>query len=337
MKILVTGCAGFIGMHTSISLLKEGHEVVGIDNLNAYYDVFLKKSRLKILKQYNSFLFFEENIANKSELKKIFSTTKPTRVVHLAAQAGVRYSFKNPYAYVESNFEGFVNILEECKQHQVDHFVFASSSNVYGSNTKIPFKENDNVDHPLSLYGATKKGNELIAHTYSSLFKIPCTGLRFFSVYGPWGRPDMALFIFTKSIIEKKPIEVYNSGNLKRDFTYIDDIVQSLVKVIKKPAKPHPSFDSKNPQPSISDSPYRIFNLGNGNPVNLLKFIEHIEVTLKIKAKKINKPMQQGDVLSTFSDTTALNEWIGFKPNTSIEDGIEKFVSWYKEFYSIKL
>ncbi len=335
MPTLVTGAAGFIGFNLSLSLLKNGEEVIGLDNLNNYYDPKLKESRLKILNSFNKnlFRFIKGDLEDKELLKAIFSEYAPKVVVNLAAQAGVRYSLKNPYAYVNSNIVGFINLLEECRSNQIDHLVYASSSSVYGGNTKMPFLEKQNVDHPISLYAASKKSNELMAHSYSHLFDIPTTGLRFFTVYGPWGRPDMALFIFTKCIISNKPIKIFNNGNMIRDFTYIDDIIESVRRVIKKPPLKNDSFDLNKLEPDISWAPYRIFNIGNSNPTPLMDFIFALENKLGKKAIKEYLPIQPGDVPRTESDTKSLEKWINFKPNTSVEDGISKFVDWYKEFY----
>lgn len=335
MTIMVTGAAGFIGMHVSKKLLEEGYEVIGVDNLNAYYDVNLKLERLSILEQFPNFRFHKIDLSDKNQLNGLVLPTKPQRIIHLAAQAGVRYSLINPHAYIESNITGFLNILEFSKNCKVEHLVYASSSSVYGGNTKLPFSELDNVDHPVSLYAATKKANELFAHTYSHLYNLPTTGLRFFTVYGPWGRPDMALFAFTKSIIEKKPIDVYNDGKMLRDFTYVDDIVEAIIKVTEKTATSNENFDSKNPNASSSFCPYRVFNIGNNSPVHLMDYISELEFILGIKAEKNFMPMQPGDVTSTEADTTKLFEWIGFKPATTINKGISSFVHWYKDYYKI--
>ena len=339
MKILVTGAAGFIGFHLTKRLLNEGFEVIGLDDLNSYYDPSLKAARLEVLKITANKLkarmpFFQEKMENFDELKNIFSDNRPDYVVNLAAQAGVRYSLTNPSAYIQSNLVGFSNILECCREFKIKHLVYASSSSVYGGNTNTPFRETDSVDHPVSLYAASKKSNELMAHTYSHLFDLPTTGLRFFTVYGPWGRPDMALFLFTKNILNGESIEVFNNGEMVRDFTYIDDIVEGVFRVIKKPAKKNLEFDTDKPNPAISWAPYQIFNIGNSNPIQLMSYIEAIERALNIKAKLKMMPMQPGDVSYTYADTEALFDYIGFKPRTSIEDGISSFVSWYKEFYS---
>lgn len=335
MKVLVTGCAGFIGMHTALSLLKNGVEVVGVDNLNDYYDVNLKKARLAQLIEQPQFKFYKSDIGDKSMMQSLFEQETPNKVVHLAAQAGVRYSLINPHAYIDSNIQGFMNVLEGCRAHDIEHLMYASSSSVYGSNTNLPFDESQNIDHPISLYAATKKANELMAHAYSHLFRLPTTGLRFFTVYGPWGRPDMALFKFTKAILQNKPIEIYNQGNMVRDFTYIDDIVQGILLITHKPASSHCDFDAQKPNPAISDAPYRIFNIGNNNPVSLMFYIEALEQALGMQAIKHYLPMQAGDVPATASNTDALQEWVGFKPNTSISTGIHNFVNWYKSYYSV--
>lgn len=344
-RVLVTGAAGFIGFHLAGRLLKEGGRVVGVDNLNAYYDVNLKKARLAILKKYDNFTFHKIDIANRRAMEGLFSGkgepaegksgTGFTIVVHLAAQAGVRYSITNPYAYIDSNVVGFLNVLEGCRHHKVKHLVYASSSSVYGANTKMPFSIHHNIDHPVSLYAATKKADELMAHTYSSLYKVPTTGLRFFTVYGPWGRPDMALFLFTKAILEGKPIDVFNYGKMQRDFTYIDDIVEGVVRVMKKIPKPDESWSGHAPDPGTSYAPYRVYNIGNNNPVELLVFIEAIERCLGRKAKKRLLPLQPGDVPATFADVDDLMHDVGFKPATSIEDGIRQFVTWYREYYRL--
>ncbi len=335
MAILVTGAAGFIGFHLCERLLIEGHKVVGIDNLNAYYDVDLKNSRLKELSKVsnNSFHFFKKNIEDKDSLSNIFNNFKIDVVLHLAAQAGVRYSIENPSVYISSNLVGFANILENCRSNNINHLIYASSSSVYGGNKKYPFNEDQSVDHPVSLYAATKKANELMAHTYSHLYNIPTTGLRFFTVYGPWGRPDMALFLFTKSILENSPIKVFNHGKMIRDFTYIDDIVESLIRLIKKPATPDKDFKKTEPISSKSWAPYRIFNIGNSNPTPLMDFIKAIEENLGINARKEFIEMQPGDVPMTSSDTSSLEDWIGFKPNTTVNEGIAKFIGWYKNYY----
>jgi len=339
MNILVTGCAGFIGYHLSNKLIENNHTVYGLDNLNDYYDVNLKQARIdnlkNIIKNKNSFIFIEGDLKNKEDLKKVFCLSKPNIVINLAAQAGVRYSIENPSVYIESNILGFGNLLEFCREYQIEHLLYASSSSVYGGNKNLPLKEEDNVDHPLSLYGATKKSNELMAHSYSHLFDLPTTGLRFFTVYGPWGRPDMALFLFTKAILNKKPINIFNNGDMIRDFTYVDDVVESISKlVLKKPLRNN-GYDYLNPKANKSWAPYRIFNIGNSNPVNLMEYIVTLENELGIKAIKNFMPMQDGDVQSTASFTKDLEDYIGYRPNTTIEEGISKFVYWYKSFYKI--
>ena len=332
---LVSGAAGFIGMSVCLNLLKRGDFVIGIDNINDYYDISIKNDRLFNLSLYKNFSFFKLDITDHNILDKIFTEFKPDFVIHLAAQAGVRYSLSNPHIFIHSNILGFTNILESCRHHQVSHLVYASSSSVYGSNTAMPFSEHDNVDHPISLYAATKKSNELLAHTYSHLFQLPTTGLRFFTVYGPWGRPDMALFLFTKSIISGLPINVFNNGDMLRDFTYIDDIVEGIIRVAEKPALPNASFQTNKPDPATSSAPYRIFNIGNNNPTPLLHYILALEKSLGLTAHKIFHPMQPGDVQSTFANTDELNDWVGFKPNTPIELGVSKFVDWYRSYYHI--
>ncbi len=339
MTILITGIAGFIGFHTAKKLIEKNIPVIGIDNLNDYYDVNLKKSRLdelyKITASNKEMFFFEKgDISESSIISKIFEEYEPSVVINLAAQAGVRYSIKNPSSYVQSNLVGFANILEYSKKYKVKHLIYASSSSVYGGNKKMPFSEDCCVDHPLSIYGATKKSNELMAHSYSHLFNLPVTGLRFFTVYCPWGRPDMALFLFTKAIINNEEIEVFNYGNMERDFTYIDDIVQSIYLLITKPPKENNNFDKLQPNPSKSWAPYRIFNIGNSKPVQLIEYIEAIEKALNKKSKKKLLPMQPGDVSKTFANTKELESWIGFKPQTSIQEGIDNFVKWYLNFYS---
>ncbi len=333
-KILVTGAAGFIGYHLTKRLLQEGHEVTGVDNLNTYYDVTLKEARLKQIRDLAGFTFVKEDLHNAEAIKKVFSGGHFEVVVNLAAQAGVRYSLVNPAAYIDSNITGFLNILEGCRHYGVKNLIYASSSSVYGANTKMPFSIHDNVNHPISLYAATKKSNELMAHTYSSLFQIPTTGLRFFTVYGPWGRPDMALFLFTKAIIEGTPIDVFNFGKMKRDFTYIDDIVEGVARLVHLPAAPNAEWSGTTPDPSSSYAPYKIYNIGNNRPVELLKFIEVLEENIGKKAVKNFLPIQQGDVEATFADINDLMNDVGYKPATSIETGIKNFVEWYKSFYS---
>jgi len=333
MKILVTGVAGFIGMHSAKKLLDDGHEVIGIDNLNDYYDVTLKEDRLKLLEGYKNFRFLKLDIKDQKDVADLFKKESPQRVLHLAAQAGVRYSIQNPYVYIDSNIQGFINILEGCRAIKTEHLVFASSSSVYGGNTKVPFSEHDNVDHPVSLYAATKKANELMAHTYSHLYQIPTTGLRFFTVYGPWGRPDMSPMLFTKAILADEPIQVFNHGDMMRDFTYIDDIVASVNETLFKTATPNRNFDGQHPDPATSHAPYRIFNIGNSHPVPLMQFIETIEDALGKKAIKKMMGMQAGDIKITSADTSELNQWVNFKPNTSIKEGVTRFIDWYKTYY----
>ena len=337
-NILVTGAAGFIGAAVSLQLLRKGFNVIGVDNLNNYYDVKLKLKRIDLIKK-NSFNlpsnweFAKCDIANKKILDKIFDQFKPSIVINLAAQAGVRHSINNPSEYIHSNLIGFSNILETCRKTKIKNFIYASSSSVYGGNSNLPFCENDGVNHPISLYAATKKSNELLAHSYSHLYGIPSTALRFFTVYGPWGRPDMAPMIFAKAILSKTPIEVFNFGNMKRDFTYIDDVVDAVVSCCTKPAIADPNFDSKAPNPSTSFSPHRIFNVGNSKPVKLLNFIELLENALGVKAIKILKPIEMGDVKETYANSQLLEDWIKFKPKVSIENGIKLFAKWYLEYY----
>ncbi len=334
-KVLVTGAAGFIGFHLSKRLLKEGYRVTGLDNLNDYYDVTLKRSRLAILENIPEFSYEKIDLADKKNIDRLFQSEKFDHVVNLAAQAGVRYSLKNPYAYIDSNITGFLNILEACRFNPVKHLIFASSSSVYGANTRMPFSIHHNVDHPISLYAASKKSNELMAHTYASLYKIPVTGLRFFTVYGPWGRPDMALFLFTRAILEGKPIDVYNHGKMKRDFTYVDDIVEGIVRLIPHIPGPDPSWSGDRPDPSSSFAPYRIYNIGNNRPVELMTFIETIEKHLGKMAEKNFMDIQQGDVPATYADVDDLMKDVGFSPGTSIDYGIGKFVEWYREYYGV--
>ena len=340
MSILVTGSAGFIGFHLSKELLKKGINVIGYDNLNDYYDKGLKEARhqelIKISSELSSeFSFVKGNLEDRQLLTDTFKAYKPEKVVNLAGQAGVRYSIENPSSYIDSNIVGFGNILEECRNNHITHLVYASSSSVYGGNSNMPFSEKHGVDHPVSLYAASKKANELMAHTYSHLYGLPCTGLRFFTVYGPWGRPDMAPMIFAKAILNNEPIKIFNNGNMIRDFTYIDDIVESLVRVINKTATSDNDFDKLDPNPSTSWSPHRVFNIGNSNPVELMEFISAIEDSIGSKANKNYMPMQPGDVIATSADTKLLEEWIDFKPKTSIHVGVKKFVEWYREFYQI--
>jgi UDP-glucuronate 4-epimerase len=334
--ILVTGAAGFIGFHLTRRLLAGGMEVTGLDSLNDYYDVNLKKSRLDLLRTDPRFRFVQIDLKNKDEVDGLFQKHHFECVINLAAQAGVRYSLTHPYAYLDSNLTGFLNILEACRHFQAGHLIFASSSSVYGASKKMPFSTHDNVDHPLALYAASKKSNELMAHAYSHLYKIPVTGLRFFTVYGPYGRPDMALFIFTKAILEGRPIDVYNFGKMKRDFTYVDDIVEGIVKLIPKVPAGNKDWNPRQPDPSSSFAPYRIFNIGNNQPVELLEFIEVLEEKLGRKAVKNFLPLQDGDVEETYADITDLEQVTGFRPSTSIDEGIGKFVTWYREYYKIK-
>ncbi|MCX5725118.1 MAG: NAD-dependent epimerase [Nitrospirae bacterium] len=333
--ILVTGVAGFIGFHTALRLLERGEKVIGLDNVNDYYDVRLKKARLAKLKPFKQFIFTKTDLASRVKMRKLFAEQPIAKVVHLAAQAGVRYSLVNPHAYTDSNIEGFLNVLEGCRHAKVQHLVYASSSSVYGGNTQMPFSIHDNVDHPVSLYAASKKANELMAHCYAHLYRIPCTGLRFFTVYGPWGRPDMALFIFTKAILEGKTIEVYNHGKMRRDFTYVDDIIEGVIRTLDRPARPNPAWSGDKPDPGTSSAPARIYNIGNHQPVELLRFIEVLERTIGKKAKKKLLPIQPGDVPATYADIQDLSRDVGFKPATPIEVGIPRFVQWYREFYKV--
>ncbi len=347
-KVLVTGTAGFIGFHTALKLLNEGYCVTGIDNINDYYDVNLKYGRLdesgikkeKIQQnksvqstRFDKYDFYQMNLADTESIDQLFKRHKFDYVIHLAAQAGVRYSLENPHTYIDSNIKGFLNILEACRNYQPKHLLYASSSSVYGANTKIPFSENDNVDHPVSLYAATKKSNELMAHTYSHLFNIPTTGLRFFTVYGPWGRPDMAIFLFTKAIKEGKPVKVFNRGEMMRDFTYIDDVVEGIYKLLLQPAMPHPAFNTEQPEPSVSMAPYSIYNIGNSGPELLMNFIAAIESALGKKAIQKLMPMQPGDVTRTWADTSSLENRVDYKPSTPISTGVKRFVEWYERFY----
>ncbi len=335
-KILVTGAAGFIGFHLCRQLAARGYEVTGLDNLNDYYDVSLKLDRLKQMSLERNFKPVRLDLADREGVAALFAGGKFEAVVNLAAQAGVRYSLKNPHAYADSNLQGFLNVLEGCRHNGVRHLVFASSSSVYGANTRMPFSVHQNVDHPVSLYAATKKANELMAHTYASLYGLPCTGLRFFTVYGPWGRPDMAYFLFTKAICEGRPIDVFNHGKMERDFTYIDDIIEGVVRVMERPPAPDPGWDRANPDPATSYAPYKIYNIGNNTPVQLLRFIEIIEECLGKKAEKNFLPMQPGDVPATYADIDELVRDAGFKPETPLEEGLKKFVDWYKEYYNVQ-
>lgn len=334
MKILITGAAGFIGSTLAKKLMAKGHEVVGIDNLNDYYDVTLKEDRLK---QIEGMTFYKVDMVEREEINTIFENEKPQVVVNLAAQAGVRYSIENPMAYIDSNIVGFMNVLEASRHNDIKNFIYASSSSVYGANESYPFSVHDNIDHPLSLYAATKKSNELMAHTYSNLYDIPTTGLRFFTVYGPWGRPDMALFKFTKNIIEGKPIDVYNNGDMLRDFTYVEDIVEAISRLVEKPAKRNPEWSGKTPDPATSFAPYEVYNIGNNSPVKLLDFIEAIEEHVGKKAIKNMMPLQPGDVPATYANVDALYNAVDFKPETAIKDGVGEFVKWYVDYYKIKL
>jgi len=336
MKILVTGTAGFIGFHLARRLLARGDEVVGLDNVNDYYDVRLKHARMAQLETEPNFRFIKMDLADRDGIARMFKEERPQRVVNLAAQAGVRYSLTNPHAYIESNLVGFTNILEGCRHNDVEHLVYASSSSVYGANTSMPFSVGDNVDHPLSLYAASKKANELMAHTYSHLYRLPTTGLRFFTVYGPWGRPDMAMFIFTKAILEGRPIDVFNEGRMQRDFTYIDDIVEGVMRVTDSVAAPNPDWNGAEPDPATSKAPYRLYNIGNNNPVQLMYLIGLIEKNLGQTAKKRMLPMQPGDVPATYANVDHLVRDVGFKPATPIEDGVARFIDWYREFYGAR-
>lgn len=333
MKIMVTGTAGFIGNHLALRLLERGDEVIGIDNLNDYYDVNLKIDRLARIKDHAAFTDVRLDIADRAGMEAMFKKYQPQKVVNLAAQAGVRYSLENPHAYIDSNIVGFINILEGCRHNRVEHLVYASSSSVYGANESMPFSVHDNVDHPLSLYAASKKANELMAHTYSNLYRLPTTGLRFFTVYGPWGRPDMALFLFTKAILAGKPIDVFNFGKHRRDFTYIDDIVEGVIRTLDHTAQPNPDWSGVKPDPGTSKAPWRVYNIGNQNPVELLAYIETLERFLGKTAEKNLLPLQPGDVPDTYADVEALVSDVGYKPDTTIEAGIERFVTWYREYY----
>jgi len=333
MKYLVTGAAGFIGFHTAARLLERGDDVIGLDNINSYYDPSLKEARLAQLKGRKGFTFHRLDLADRNAIALLFDTERPKRVIHLAAQAGVRYGRENPDAYIDSNIVGTQSILEGCRSTDVEHLVFASSSSVYGANTAMPFSIHDNVDHPLSLYAATKKANELVAHSYAHLYGLPVTGLRFFTVYGPWGRPDMALFLFTKKILAGEPIDVFNNGHHARDFTYIDDIVEGVVRIADRVAQPNPKWTGDEPDPGTSSAPYRLYNIGNNNPVELMRFIACIEKALGREAKKNFLPLQPGDVPATFADIDDLVADVGYRPSTSIEDGIAKFVDWYRSYY----
>lgn len=335
MRILVTGTAGFIGSTLAIRLLERGDEVIGVDNVNDYYDPTLKEARLARLLSHNNFTEVRMSIEDREGMEALFKKYQPQRVVNLAAQAGVRYSLENPHAYIDANIVGFTNILEGCRHNGVENLVYASSSSVYGANETMPFSVHDNVDHPVSLYAASKKANELMAHTYSHLFNLPTAGLRFFTVYGPWGRPDMALFMFTKNILEGKPIDVFNYGKHRRDFTYIDDIVEGVIRTLDKVAAPNPDWTGANPDSATSKAPYRLYNIGSNSPCELMRYIEIIEECLGKKAEKNLLPLQPGDVPATYADVDALIEDVGYKPSTSIEDGVAKFVEWYRDFYQV--
>lgn len=337
MKVLVTGTAGFIGFHVAQRLCERGDEVIGIDNLNDYYDVNLKKARLQKLTDFANFKFIHLDLAERENMAQLFATHDFQRVIHLGAQAGVRYSIKNPYAYIDSNIIGFLNILEGCRHHQIEHLCYASSSSVYGANESLPFSVHDNVDHPLSLYAATKKANELMAHSYSHLYQLPTTGLRFFTVYGPWGRPDMALFSFTKKILNDEPIDVFNFGNHRRDFTYINDIVEGIIRVHDHIATPNEEWSGESPDPGTSAAPWRVYNIGNSNPVLLLRYIEVLEQCLGKKAKMNLLPLQAGDVPDTFADVEALKKNVGYCPSTPIEVGVKCFVEWYLDYYAVRM
>jgi len=335
MKVLVTGSAGFIGHALSHRLLQRGDEVIGVDNMNDYYDVNLKRARQQNLTGYTDFSFMENSLEDNSAIQRVFEQEKPVKVVNLAAQAGVRYSLKNPHAYVASNIAGFTNILEACRHNAVEHLVYASSSSVYGATTTMPFSVSQSVDHPVSLYAASKKSNELMAHTYSHLFGLPTTGLRFFTVYGPWGCPDMALFIFTRKILAGEPIDVFNFGKHRRDFTYIDDIVEGVIRTLDHTAEPDMQWDSNSPDRATSKAPYRLYNIGSNNPIELLRYIEIIEDCLGLKAQLNLLPMQPGDVPDTYADVSALETDVGYKPTTPVEQGVRQFIEWYKDFYKI--
>jgi UDP-glucuronate 4-epimerase len=332
MSILVTGAAGFIGFYVTQALLARGERVIGFDNLNDYYDVKLKHARLAQIGAHPNFQFIQGDLSDRHTMSALFAQHKPQRVIHLAAQAGVRYSIDHPHAYVDSNLVGFINILEGCRHHEVEHLVYASSSSVYGLNTAMPYSTQHNVDHPISLYAATKKANELMAHSYSHLYRLPTTGLRFFTVYGPWGRPDMAYFKFTQAILAGRPIEVYNHGQMQRDFTYIDDIVEGVLRVFERPPQANPDWNGAQPDPSSSPAPYRLYNIGNHNPVALSRFIDALEAALGRKAEKIMRPMQAGDVPATYADVSDLMHDTGFAPSTSIEEGLQRFAAWYRSY-----
>lgn len=333
MRILVTGAAGFIGYHTAARLLERGHEVIGFDNLNPYYEVSLKEARLARLIPHEGFRFIKADLSDRAAVEATFAEEKPARVIHLAAQAGVRYSIDHPHPYINSNVTGFLHVLEGCRHHGIEHLVYASSSSVYGGNRSLPFRVNDNTDHPFSLYGATKKANELMAHAYAHLYGLPVTGLRFFTVYGPWGRPDMSLFIFTRKILAGEPIPIFNQGKYARDFTYIDDVAEGVVRVLDHVAAPDPAWDAADPDPATSSAPYRLYNMGNNSPVALLDYVAMIEKALDRKAKLEFLPAQPGDVEETYADVEGLKATVGFQPSTPIEEGIQHFVAWYRDYY----
>ncbi len=334
-SVLVTGCAGFIGYHLALRLLREGCTVVGLDNMNPYYDVSLKQARLSQLQDFTPFVFRQVSLEDRADMECLFQEHEFSVVVNLAAQAGVRYSLTNPHSYVDSNLTGFLHILEGCRHRKVGHLLFASSSSVYGANTRMPFSVHDNVDHPVSLYAATKKANELMAHTYAHLYGLPSTGLRFFTVYGPWGRPDMALFLFTRAILAGEPIQVFNHGRMRRDFTYIDDIVEGIVRIMERAPEPNPDWNGDAPDPGTSYAPYRVYNIGNNQPVELMRYIEVLEECLGMKAEKNFMPLQMGDVPATYADIDDLARDFGFQPRTSIEEGISRFVQWYREYFGV--
>ncbi|MDO8953445.1 MAG: NAD-dependent epimerase [Gammaproteobacteria bacterium] len=335
MTILVTGAAGFIGFHVAQALISEGRTVIGIDNLNAYYDISLKNARLDRLKTSAHFSFLTVDIADQTAVENLFKSYKISKVIHLAAQPGVRYSLENPHYYIQANLVGFFHIIEACRQHKIEHLIYASSSSVYGANTQQPFSENTNTDHPMSLYAATKKSNELMAHSYASLYQLPCTGLRFFTVYGPWGRPDMALSLFTYAILKNQPIDLYNHGKMLRDFTYIDDAVNAILLSVNHPAKPDPNWSGQNPQSASSYAPYRIYNVGNNKPVNLMQYIAAIELATGKKALINNLPAQAGDLLETAADISAIQNELGYVPNIDIHTGVQNFVDWYRAYYAL--
>jgi UDP-glucuronate 4-epimerase len=335
VSVLLTGAAGFIGYHVAQHLLADGERVIGLDNLSDYYDPALKQARLDRLAPHDAFRFERVDVSDRTAMVEVFRRHRPARVVHLAAQAGVRYSIVNPHAYADANLVGFLNVLEGCRHHGVEHLVFASSSSIYGANTRLPFSVHDNADHPLSLYAATKKANELMAHCYAHLYSLPCTGLRFFTVYGPWGRPDMALFLFTRAILEDRPIDVFNEGRMQRDFTYIDDVVEGVVRVLARPPAPDPAWSGDRPDPGTSRAPYRVYNIGNDRPVELLRYIEVLEERLGRTAKKNLLPLQPGDVSVTRADVDDLARDFGYRPQTTVEEGVARFVEWYRSYYGV--